>query len=194
MCNDILSDSDIEKIYQNFDLELDSDCTNNNEKSVICDIKKDNKLINETKIGRTYYREYDLIKYIFKGKVAKHDMFILKAEYRNKGIAKSIHNNEMDIYQKNNFKQIQLEAAFDGIIVWKKLGFNYVNKNAERNLITAWKKYAKDILKLSTKEIIKINKISDISKSRLKPNNKIQFTKWYQKLEKSELFKMYKDI
>lgn len=197
MCDDIISDTDIKLIYNDFDVKsLDSECVSDNEKSVVFDIIKDDMIINESQIGRTYYKKYDLIKrkYKAKGKVAKHDMFILKEEYRNKGIAKLIHSKEMTIYKKNNFQQIQLEAAFDGILVWKRLRFNYANEKAERNLIIAWKKYAKDILGLNTREIVKVDKIVDISKNKLKPNGKISFTKWYQGLEKSELFKMYKDI
>ena len=139
-CHHIISDSDIENIYDINDVssyETDINCIDVSSKSARIDIfSSTGDRINEIDIYREYHENYDLrgTKEREFGKVALHQIFFLKEEYQQLGLTTSFFWKEINIYRDNGFKQIHLEATKDGILVWRSLGYKYLDENTEVNL------------------------------------------------------------
>jgi len=92
------------------------------------------------------HREYHITKSLKSseglGKVAEHKLFVLNDNQRGKGIAKKLHDKEIQIYVNNEFVEIHLDAAWDGIFTWDKLGFKYVNPVAHEPIVySRWREY-----------------------------------------------------
>jgi len=163
-CNKLISDYDIDTIYSNvgnkpqnnFTVKVNTNCISSSNKKAFIDF---NKNINSEKmLIKPIEREYcENEKFIFqekkKGKIVKHQLFLLKPKYQKKGIATDVLKNEIEIYKELNFKEIQLIANWDGLIVWKKLNFKFANRSDERFLIPQLRLYLKNIKKLSHEKI-----------------------------------------
>ena len=147
-CHDLISKDEILSIYSTKTISkiwFREDCAggiNPNVKEVeigLLDKDMDPMLIHPIK--RTYFRDLQLKTYSGTGKVAKHDLFVLKQDYRRKGFAKEFHKKELPIYKSKEFNEIHLDAAFDGVIVWKKLGYSYEEESQNITLLGIWKRY-----------------------------------------------------
>jgi hypothetical protein len=147
-------------------------------------------------IQRLYYHDKELWSKEKSGKVAEHKYFILKEEYQSKGIGKQVHAKELDTYKKNGFDEIQLEAAWDGLVVWKRLFFNFKSKRDEDLIKIAIQRYLVEVKGLANSEIksiIKSNPFS-ISSNYLK-DNKIDFKEWVYEVKLIQtLVKLYKEL
>lgn len=150
----VISDNDIEIIYKTTPIERVNISsvydTDELQKTTIDIFDKDNIRINKEPI----YREYHINKLLKSskglGKVAEHKLFVLKDNQRGKGIAKKLHDKEIEIYSNNDFREIHLNAAWDGIFTWGKLGFKYVNPVAHEPIVySRWREY---FLKAYTQE------------------------------------------
>jgi len=76
------------------------------------------------------------------GKVVKYGFILLQKDQRKKKYISSFENLAMNIYKENDFLEIQLDAAWDGIIAWPKLGFKYDNpEKAQKSLWQLWRTY-----------------------------------------------------
>jgi hypothetical protein len=132
------------------------------------------------------------------GKVAVHKLFKLLKKNRRRGIAKRIHAKEVAMYRDNKFDEIQLEAAWDGVVVWHKLFFTYMSVEEEKKLKKSLALYLMKVKKLAAKEIeIEIIKSFAAIKSSLLKGTGSQpsFTEWYEyNMDMPHLIKMYKRI
>ncbi len=134
------------------------------------------------------------------GKVAFHKFFELLEKHRNKKIASSIHAKELLTYKKNEVQQIQLSAMWDGIIAWRKLGYNYCDDSINTLIMSKWYKYMDDIfVSMSEDEYINILTdymyIEDIPSKYLIPVSGLKsFSKWLQDDDTLVKVEMYKDV
>ena len=187
-CHHIISDSDIEKIYNITKISsfhIETTCYDINRKGANIDIYSDSDKMNSTDITREYHDDYELrgTSTLELGKVALHKTFFLKKEYRKDGIADSLFWREIDIYKDNGFKEIHLDAVEDGVIVWRSLGYRYLDENTEVNLMTRWYEYFyttfQDISLLEKKSIVhKTKKFEQVLRKYKVPNDRITFPEW----------------
>ena len=190
-CHHIISDTDIEHIYDikkvsSYDISID--CVNKVKKSVSIDIFLNADKLNKTYITREYRENYELrgTTEVKLDKVALHQTFFLKEEYQNKGLATDFFEKELEIYRKNGFKEIHLDAVEDGIIVWHKLGYIYLDEDTEYSLMRWWYEYFNTIfLDIAIEERVsisgKIKKWEKVPKKYKIPYNKISFSVWLRR-------------
>jgi hypothetical protein len=202
-CNDLISDTDIENIYKDDNLivtnSISSDCeTNDSKRSLVKIFDKDGNCMLQRDIERVYFRSKELFsKKEELGKVVKHEYFILKDEFQGNKIASAIHVKELETYHRNEFDEIQLDAAWDGLIVWKKMFFKFASTRDESLIKIAIQKYLKEIKNMSIEEIEKAikNKPFSISPHFLKSDDNLDFKEWvYNGFGKIGLAKMYKEV
>lgn len=204
-CNSLISDVQIESIYQDDTLikrnNVASQCDGNDCKKSLIDIyDKDDNWMLQKAIERSYFRN----KVLFSDdsridKVVKHEYFILKDEFQGKKIISKIHPKEMDIYRTCGFKEIQLDAAWDGLVVWKKMFFVFKTKQDENLIKIAIQRYLREAKGMSLDEIDKAIKNDPFSisphhlKDNSNPNN--DFKLWvYNNCRGIGLAKMYKEV
>ncbi len=114
-----------------------------------------NTIINISPVKRDYYVDKELRgKKSASGKVAKHEFLILSPSYRG-GRGKAIHNNEYKIYKELElFDEIQVDAAWSGIIAWRRIGLQYAGKDTESNIIKIFLiPYSLEIKKLNSENL-----------------------------------------
>ena len=204
-CNDLISDIQIESIYKDDNLidsnDVASLCTNEDlKKSQINIYDENSSCMIQRPIERTYFRDKELFSdSSLSGKVVKHEYFILKDEFQGKKVFSKIHPKEIETYRTCGFKEIQLDAAWDGLVVWKKMFFVFKSKRDENLIKIAIQKYLKEVKGMTIVEIGKAirNDTFSINLSHLKdtsnPNN--DFRHWVNRLHgKLVLLKMYKEV
>jgi len=192
--NLVMLDSSIKNIYKIQEIsrmELETVPEKEDVKGAIINIFNSNNQINSAPIIRFYYGKKDLINSPVKdGKVVEHVQCYYYEKYRTFGLGSKINEREKSEYKKNNFLQIHVNnASADGIVVWRRLGFQYVDENADRTILGLWYSYLADELKLNetNKEeffdiISKTKTIKNIKKEYLYhnlPNGKKTFIEWY---------------
>lgn len=201
-CNDLISDTDVENIYKDDNLivtnNISSDCeTDDSKKSLVKIFDKDGNYMLQRDIERVYFRNKELFsKKEELGKVVKHEYFILKDEFQGNKIASAIHLKELETYRRNEFDEIQLDAAWDGLIVWKKMFFKFASIKDESLIKIAIQMYLKEVKRMSLEEIEKVikNKPFSINLNYLKDDS-IDFRHWINnKMSKVFLAKMYKEV
>lgn len=204
-CNDLIADPSIENVYKDGNLivtnSVSSICDGNDtKKSEINIYDKDGESMLQRPIERTYFRSKELCSdKATTGKVVKHEYFILKDIYQGKKIASHIHPQEMDAYRNNEFKEIQLDAAWDGLVVWKKLLFKFASPSAESYIKISIQKYLKEVKNMSAEEIAKTIKGNpfSISLSHLKDpgNSQNDFRHWISRTYgRQVVVAMYKEV
>ena len=136
-------------------------------------------------LNRHYFRNQSLFSLEnTTGKVAFHQICVLNDQYREKGFAKSLHEQELDLYRTFAFKEIHLDAVSYGLVVWPKLFFDFVNSKSENNVIRKFQSYLTKVWNLDNEQIEKrvksLNgKIKNIPLQYLKTNgSKISFGEW----------------
>lgn len=190
----VMPDSNIENIYKVEEItrtDLETLHEKEDVKGAIINIFNMTEQINSAPIIRFYYGKKDLINsHIKDGKVVEHVQCYYYEKYRTFGLGSKISEREKREYKKNKFLQIHVNnASADGIVVWRKLGFQYVDVNADRTILGLWYSYLADELKLNetNKEeffdiISKTKTIKNIKKEYLYhnlPNGKKTFVEWY---------------
>ena len=190
----VMPDSNIENIYKIQEITrvvLETVPEKEDVKGAIINIFNSTEQINNAPIIRFYYSKKDLIKSSIKdGKVVEHVQCYYNEKYKTFGLGSKINEREKIEYKKNEFLQIHINnASADGIIVWRRLGFQYVDENADRTILGLWYSYLADELKLNetNKEeffdiISKTKTIKNIKKEYLYhnlPNGKKTFVEWY---------------
>lgn len=201
-CNDLISDADIKAIYKDDKMiksnQIVSNCIDDDTKKACVDIcDKNNITLLQRAIERSYFREKPLFsKESQNGKVVKHEYFILKDEHQSKGIAKKIHVKELEAYRRNGFDEIQLDAAWDGLVVWNKLFYKFASARDESLVKIAIQKYLREVKNMSLEEIEKVikNNPFSIGSSYLK-DEVLDFKEWiYNGFNKIALARMYKEV
>ena len=141
-CDYIISDDDIKEIYDSVTSHnLESTtwgkiCKDKESKNIKIDIKFNDDDLTTIPIQREFIHNTLLYNQDNNyGKVVEHMFFIIKEVYCKKGIAKSVHESELKVYKRNGFKQIQLKAFSDGVLVWNKLFYKYKDKKEEKKIL-----------------------------------------------------------
>jgi hypothetical protein len=205
-----LSNNEITKIYQNSNLnhKIVDCCFMEKENCKYVEItissknliEDDNYLDNEVTESpavRTYYENKQLINSPICDKVVNHESFTLKGDFRKKGLAKKIHNEELEIYRNNSVKEIHLKSASDGILVWLFLEFDFIDEDEKDTFFDDINLYInlyfKNILGIKS---YKINNVSDLTliKKKLLPKDKISFTEWLKSNCDCLTYSMYKRL
>jgi len=190
-CHHIISDRDIEKIYKITQIsryKISIECHDKNIKTLKIDIYSDSDRMNLGSITREYHIDYELrgIETSEMGKVALHQTFFLKESYQKKNIARSLFDQEITIYANNEFNEIHLDAIEDGVIVWRSLGYKYLDESTEENLMIRWYEYFhtifSDIPENERMFIMNKTKVfADIIGKYKSPKERISFPEWLRK-------------
>lgn len=197
-CHDLISNSDIENIYSSLVDEVSfsttPECENDNKKKCNILLKKETTTIVQAPIENEYLRSAPLRSGDGQGKIAVNKLIRLKDEYKGKGLAKAFHNNEVETYQSNQFQEIQLDAAWDGLVVWGKLGFQYYKpEKSDPMLYMLWSNFFSSSFNLTAEEKMKI--IDTYEKYTLVPDKyKKGFGTWLENSNIHLAFPMYKVI
>jgi hypothetical protein len=64
-----------------------------------------------------------------------------------------------EIYKQNGFKTIILKAINDGVVVWKKLGFEFDNITDEKIIIKQFNIYLREIKGILDKKFVNIKQV-----------------------------------
>ncbi|QSZ42835.1 hypothetical protein GJV85_12185 [Sulfurimonas aquatica] len=224
----IISDATIEKIYNVDNLsKINIDYNNCDDVTKIKHVcislyDKNGNIINHKQklrykcsldleyipVVREYYADKKLRGKSNSGKVAYHHIFALSV--KGDGTARQIANNENELYKANSFKEIHIDATADGIIVWPRMGFEYVNPTDLDIFMTKFDmyldEYRADIdtnLKDEILDAIEKDGIKDLDKnlfSYLKspeqPSSYLSFSDWYEKNTPTNetLLELYKEV
>jgi len=142
----ILSDANIESIYKTSPIKrVDISSVHDTpevQKTDIHIFDADDLPMNSQPIMREYHEQKALKSFSGSGKVAEHKMFVLQPALRGKGIAKKLHDKEMPVYLNNEFVEIHLDAAWDGIFRWEKFGFKYEKPDVYQPIVySRWRRF-----------------------------------------------------
>ncbi len=155
----IIEQSIIQNIYKQEGIADDINIQNNDngtdEQKVAFNLISNQEIININPIQRIYYKEKVLrSRKNENGKVAKHDFLILKNNFRG-GRGRKIHDSEFEMYSQHQlFDEIQVDAAWGGIIAWRRIGLEYADKSTENNIINNFfLPYLLEIKKLSNADL-----------------------------------------
>lgn len=209
-CEHIIKEQDINDIYQRMQHEKISSAVINQRR--ITDDKKKAQIhlldengnsthYNDIPMVRFYESNVPLINRDINGKKVKHELFLLRDEFRRFGIAKRVHLREISAYKKNEINQVYLEAAADGIMTWPRSPFNFkiINESDERDIISLWREYVLETFSFDDiqdyYDIIKnVKHVKSLNKEYVIPANNVSFADWYRAKRPSKLVQMYKDI
>ena len=147
--NYIVTNNDIKNIYEvsdnilfNSATIIKSKCNESKEsKELSLELHKDSILLTEL-FNRIYFEKKELISSGEIDKVVFHKNFELKEAIESgQGYTKLLHPLEYDYYKEHGFKEIQLAAIEDGLIVWLKCGFRISDKESINLLFSSFKEY-----------------------------------------------------
>jgi len=207
-CDYIISDDDIKEIYDSVtSYNLESKpwgvrCDDKNSKNIKIDLKIDDDELThlDIPIRREFFHSKSLYNQDSCGKVAEHIIFRINEKYRKQGIAKAIHESELKIYKRNSFQQIQLNASFEGVLVWSKLFYKYKDEDDEQEILMELWTYLKQVHLLSldvlSSKMFKKKNLKDINIKYFLAPSKYQdsFAEWLTKRPNRLIIDMYKDI
>ena len=211
-CEDIIKSEDVKAIYEKMRHEL----VDKVEVQELCTSidKKEVKIQMYNNVGETLFPDNYLLHRIYEknkplinkqeptnGKVATQELFILKSEFRRKGLAKRVYSREFKAYKTAEFDQVFLKAAADGIMTWSMSPFNFIiiKQDDEDDIITLWREYVKEVFSFSNSKdyydtIKNKMKVQSLSKEYVIPDGKISFADLYREKRPTKLVPMYKNI
>ncbi len=197
-CQDLISNDDIKSIYSSHVDEVNfftpPACEGNDKKKCSIILKKNATVIVEDPIEIEYLRNVSLRSRHEEGKVAVNKLIKLKVAYKGKGLAKAFHSNELTTYRSNLFDEIQLNAAWEGLVVWKKVGFKYYDpKKYDPMIYLLWSRFFFSSFLLSSTDKIKV--MDKYKKYSLVPDKYLRgFGAWLESNRINFAFPMYKVI
>lgn len=197
-CNNIIADSDIKMIYESTqhvdEVSIVSSCENDDKKITNINLVKDAVTMNRQTVEREYLRNARLRNNENQGKVVVNKLLALKDAYRGKNITKKFHEKEVEIYKNNDFKEIQLDAAWNGITHWPELGFEFYNLDSyHQQLYTLWSSFF--IKSFTLPQEKKLDILMKYTNYVLIPKKyKKGFGQWLLDNNKNLAFPMYKVI
>ena len=198
-CNDLIDDADIKTIYESCQFvdqaNIISICNGTDTKVSKINLVKGSNTINRYPVERKYYRDAPLrsIENGF-GKVVENKLFVLEDNYRGKKITEKLHKKELEIYAHNQFIEIQLDAAWNGITHWPKLGFEFYKLDEyDYKLYTLWSTFFSESFALEPKEKEKVL-IKYTSYRSVPKKYKKGFGTWLLNNRINKAFPMYKTI
>ena len=197
-CNEIITDDDIKMIYESSrhvdQVNITSECESFDKKITNINLVKDALIMNLKLIKREYLRNAPLRSNDNQGKIVVNKFLALKDSYRGKNITKKFYQKEKEIYKNNDFIEIQLDAAWNGITHWPELGFEFYKLNSyHQQLYTLWSSFfVKSFVLAQDKKfdiLVKYTNYMLIPKKYKKG-----FGKWLIDNNKNIAFPMYKTI
>lgn len=111
------------------------------------------------------------------GKYVRLNNITLKDEVKasKEKIGKKIIHQNREVYKRNGFNRIVLRAIHDGVVAWKKIGFDFDNPIDEKLILKQLTKYLVEIKLI--KENNKFTSLDNVSRE-LFFDKKINFTDW----------------
>jgi len=198
-CNDLIDNADIKTIYESCQCvdqaNITSICNGTDTKVSKINLVKDSNTINKNPVERQYHRNAPLrsIENGF-GKVVENKLFVLEDNYRGKKITEKFHKKELEIYTHNQFIEIQLDAAWNGITHWPKLGFEFYKLDEyDYKLYTLWSTFFSESFALGPEEKEKVL-IKYTSYRSVPKKYKKGFGTWLLNNGINKAFPMYKTI
>ena len=92
-------------------------------------------------LGNECCAEHNFVYVTSKLKIAKIVHVNIHPDLRNRGILRRFFNNGLEVFKKKGYSIITLDAIGDGILVWPRLGFRYVDKVDEMQIKMYLKEY-----------------------------------------------------
>jgi hypothetical protein len=142
-----------------------------NGKEVLLDLKAKNisSLLEHCCIANEYcYTERGM-------KVVIINNITLKKDIRGNKILSKIIERQKRFYRKKNFSRIVLTATNNGLVVWYRLGFKYLQKRDELKILKSLNEYLKDVHKITTR----YKSIKEVEAKLLYNESKTEnFTDW----------------
>jgi len=212
LCNSIISDNEIKSIYEDGSADhvslLKNECRfDATSKYVFIEVKKDNVYILDKPIIWDYLKESRLYKNAPTsgyGKVAKYEQIEIKSKFRDDKIAKKFDEKAVEVYRRNAFQEIQLSAIRDGILVWPKLFYKFLNPNDEKKILMEFEKYLLVIHNYTDDnerngKMAGVTSIEKLPKRLIMPTDgKVFFADWLSdKIKENKvsiLSKLYKEV
>lgn len=195
---EIIPKERLEQVYSNGGefkgVIISCDCTPS-EQSVKIELLQKEEVLSERMIERVYQASKPLYNSNEHGKVANHKWFVLKEEYRNQKISSKIQVNELDTYRECGIKQVHLDAAYEGIIVWSKSGFKFVTQSDENKIRHELFLFFLEEKDMSVERARKLSKtdFKNLTKETLSTNRGSFYDRFvYGNVWQA--FKMYKDV
>ncbi len=179
-CN-VIDDSQILRAYatcginshfRHVTYDTNPKCKSNNCKEAYLYLTKDgNELLKHCCIHNEYILNSSSEKY-----VVLHNIR-LKDDIKNteENIGKKIINRNKTIYKESGFKKIILKAVEDGIIAWRRIGFEFDNIIDEKVILKSFNRYLKVVKNIDKPK--KYRNIKLIEKELLFDEDK-NFTDW----------------
>ncbi len=207
-CNHIISDSEIESIYKidsTYSVEFKkNECRfDETSKFIHLYVEKDSNIILHKPIVWDFLEDSRLYSISNYGKVARFDQIEISSGYKEDGISKIFDERAYSVLKRNNFKEIQLSATRDGIVVWPRLFYKFQNPKDDDKIRQQFQIYLIKIHGLSMDDSIKkmsiIKSVDKIPISLSCPKDgKIYFSEWLMEKIKSNkvslVSKMYKEV
>ncbi len=198
-CNDLIDNSDIETIYESCrcvdQANVTSDCIDADTKVSRINLSKNGTILNRAPIERQYCRNAPLRSIDNShGKIVINKLLVLKDAYRGKKITDKFHHKELEVYSRNQFVEIQLDAAWSGITHWPKLGFEFYKLDKyDHILYTLWSSFFSESFPLELEEKDKVL-IKHTSYKTVPKKYKKGFGTWLLNNNIGKAFPMYKTI
>ena len=176
-CDTLISNSQILEAYsindiipkfRSSDYDSNPKCIDENHKDVLLYLIKNNdEVLQHCCIHNEFLKCSDK-------KIVKLNNITIKEDLRRKKITKHILYKNKEVYKQNGFKEITLKAIKDGVIVWKRLGFEFDYITDEKIILKQFHIYLKEVKHDINQRYAKIE---DIPKT-LFFDNSINFTDW----------------
>lgn len=213
-CDYIIKEETVNRIFKNFEhdkvkeTDVNQYYESDNRKYVTVSFKdeKSNYITYQNKPLKISYINDCLLRKTnddsnSRGKVVFLEQFFLNEDFRKCAIASKLHKRELRFYSKSDFMQIQLDAVFEGTVVWTRAPFSFQIEYPcdERQIIQTWRNYINEVYANDPKknEILTkgVKGINSIPKEYLLGNSsKISFSEWYIKKNRKLSITMYKNI
>lgn len=194
-CDHIISDNQIENIYNNCHAHVSSvnvhnatcitdDCKEYNVELQSADNKKINIALQRQIENDCQLKSNESMV----GKVAHNKFFALNDEFKKKGIGKAVHQRECIEYANIGVQEIQITAYWDGVVFWPLNHFKIEDESNDLELCKRWFAFvrANDGLGKTELETQKLMRqyslfskvISDILSGKLQKNMIEDFSLW----------------
>lgn len=209
-CDYIIEEKIVDRIFKKFEhekikhIEVKQYYESDNRKCATVDFKDENSTqitFQDNPLKISYINDALLRKNTGRGKVVFLEQFFLNEEFRRCAIASKLHKRELKFYTKLDFIQIQLDAVFEGTVVWTRAPFNFQIEFPcdEREIVQVWRSYIIDVYSDHPEKntiLVKGTKgINSIPKEYLLGNiNKISFSEWYTRKDRKLSINMYKNL
>lgn len=207
-CNSIIPNSEVCAIYTNVDTSysvqlIQNECRNGaTSKYVHLEVAKDEENLLDKPIIWDFLKENRCWTSGAYGKVAKFEQITIASKFKDLKVATKFDESGIAILRRNQFKEIQITAIHDGILVWSKLFYKFAFMDDEDKIITLFQKYLFQIHGMNSVErssiLMKIKSVKDIPKRIARPKDKMKFVDWLENEIKEKkvalMLKLYKDL